>query len=255
MIGIVVPTWGRARLVRIAQRQLRWALAASGMDAIVVIVGSEGAASQRVAEEVGADHYIEHENILTDKLNAGAAWLMAQGVDGVIGLGSDDMISARALATILHEAQEGADLVGHLDFFRIFPDSVDRPLRYWPGYTSRGNEARKRWLETVGTGRYYSRRLIERVGQLWQPGLLRGADGTATERTAPHTMRTVAIRQGPDRVDLCGVQEQTLTSWDKEHAITIDPALAIASFGDGARELLGWSEEPLDLTMPGLEVE
>jgi len=254
MIGIIVPTWGRERLVRIAQRQLRRALAESGMDAVVVIVGSETTTSEHVAEQCGADHYIEARNILTDKLNVGIEWALAQGVDGVIGLGSDDLISARALATIKHEAEQGADLVGHLDFYRLFPDSVDRPLRYWPGYTSQGPAGHHRWLETVGTGRYYSRRLIECVGQIWQPGLKCGADGSATERTAPHVMRTVTIRQGLDGVDLCGVQEQSLTSWHKENAIVVDPALAVASFGAGARELLGWPEPQVDLTMPELEL-
>lgn len=157
-LGILTCLWKRHELAAVMMDHTRFIAPA----AVCVAVGSEGDSSRTLAEAHGW-LYVESPNDPRGaKWNEGLHALRALGVDAVVILGSDDFIG-RGLPVLWSEWHEaGIDYGGLLDCY------VYRPADYrscrWNGYP----EGSPRHGETIGSGRFYSRRLLDAVDwRLW----------------------------------------------------------------------------------------
>ena len=119
----------------------------------VIISGSEGKASRRMVENHGYT-YIEIPNKpLGYKLNSTTHACKSIGIDYVICLGSDDVMSIELLEEYEKYMRKGIDFIGVKDCY--FYDEVSKRSIYWGGY--RESYRRK---ATVGAFRALSSRLL-----------------------------------------------------------------------------------------------
>jgi hypothetical protein len=135
---------------------------ANDIDLINIAVGSEGVKSRRIAERNGFK-YLEHENLpLSKKWDSGVAFTRQFEPDAIIIVGSDDIIDANLLISLIKKIDQGRLVVGIQDLY-IY-DKSGKTLNYWPGY----GEEDHRNGETIGLSRMISRNLLERVDfSLW----------------------------------------------------------------------------------------
>lgn len=123
----------------------------------VIVVGSEGDTSKKLAESFGFI-YIELPNEpLGTKMNATITEAMLRDYSHVICVGSDDLLSKELIDYYISLMQSGFDFIGLLDFY--FYELESGKASYWGGY----REPIRR-NHTVGAGRVLSRRLIESWG-------------------------------------------------------------------------------------------
>src|SRR6185369_1510879 len=88
------------------------------------------------------------------KWNAGLAALRELGVDAVLILGTDDLISPEIFRAAAKAIVSGKPWFGVLDVY-VF-DAWTRTARYWPGYIGTKREG-----ETIGTCRTFSRSYLD----------------------------------------------------------------------------------------------
>jgi len=177
--------WQRPELSRVVlqyYRDIRGTL--TDVELEFVAIGSEGAASRQIAE-ANDFHYFEHANSpLSAKWNFGLQQTGAFDPDGVVLVGSDDLLSAGILNHYARCLLQGDLFVGFLD--GCFLDLGTSSLCQWHGYAGPKWRAR-RLAETIGMGRLLARPLLEaldfslwdgqkansRLDQLAQPKLAR----------------------------------------------------------------------------------
>lgn len=158
------------------------ALAAAHVRLGVHVAGSGGAAVAAVAAAAGAT-YSEHPNTpLGAKHVAGlAAGRSAHpATDGVVVVGSDDLLPAAYLVAVAGRLRGGrSHLVGLADLGVV--DLGDWDGAYSAGYRRGANPV----ASTVGLGRAYSAALLDALaprGGLWEAALRRGLDQSAARR-------------------------------------------------------------------------
>jgi hypothetical protein len=112
--------------------------------------GSEGSVSKNIAIKNNFD-YIEYENTpLSKKHNFLLSYAKNYDVDGVVLIGSDDIISESTFDIYIDAIKNNIDFVGFTDLYMY-----DGCLHYWPGYTN------ERIGETIGAGRFFSRKVLD----------------------------------------------------------------------------------------------
>lgn len=117
---------------------------------ILLACGSEGSISSTIAKNNGFN-YVEFNNFpLSDKHNKLLSESKKFNPDGIILIGSDDLISESTFLTYYESCKNGIDFLGFKDLYMY-----DGILHYWGGYTN------KRINETVGAGRFFSRNLLD----------------------------------------------------------------------------------------------
>ena len=131
----------------------------------IVIVGSEGVLSQKLAEGC---HYVECENFpVSKKHNTGLEKAKELNAKGVILMGSDDIVSDSYFEFIEQFNEQTSELIGLKDLY--FYSTKTKKLGHWKGYTDKST--------TVGAGRYFSRAILEKMNwQLWSENRNRGLD-------------------------------------------------------------------------------
>lgn len=141
----------------------------------MIVVGSEGEASRALAERHGA-HYVEAPNSpLSDKFNAGSLAARDLGMDGLVLVGSDDLLSARYLRFASSWCPAGPRAVGLSDCYIL--DFAGWGTWYWPGYKG------KREGRPLGSGVVLSPELLRRLDwRPWMTGLDRNLDGSMHQR-------------------------------------------------------------------------
>jgi len=121
----------------------------------VVVVGSEGQASQDLAHSFDFD-YLEQPNLpLNQKWNAGAAYARLLNPEALIIMGSDDWVNDQHLLFCQDKIQQG------LDFFGL------SSAYFYDLQTSRGGLYQHTQNTRVGIGRCLSRKTLNAVN--WQP--------------------------------------------------------------------------------------
>ena len=165
-IGILTTLWKRHALARIVLEHYAH-LDLPGVRFVLLAVGSEGDVSRSLAEESGWE-YIEHPNDpLSDKWNAGIATLRGR-VDAVLIVGSDDIMTIRAIEMVLEQIRSGSEAVGLKD------------LHY---YDTRTGDAYYGVRHMPGAGMMVTADALDRVGwQPWESGLNRYLDRSFTNR-------------------------------------------------------------------------
>jgi hypothetical protein len=188
-VGVPIPTVGRlpALLVNIARlKQQR------GVECVPVIIGNE-AMVQDFCEENGVP-YIQHENILGAKWNAGFSWLRDK-CDYVLYVGSCDFPTDSWCETMIkHLENNGADMVGKKDFYML--DISMYGIRrgcYWSGY----DNSEGRINETIGCGRVLSAGILDKID--WQPfnnDAVKSMDWTMQKKVDNAGGKTVCVVDG-----------------------------------------------------------
>lgn len=130
-IGILTALWKRHDLEALVMEYYRQ-LHIDGLNFVCVAVGSEGDVSRFNAESSGF-HYVEAPNDpLSDKWNAGMRRLKDK-VDAVIVVGSDDLLSEKAIRTLVAEWENGNDMVGLEDLWYYEGGRLFESIRSHPG--------------------------------------------------------------------------------------------------------------------------
>ncbi|MBT8397680.1 MAG: hypothetical protein KJN92_11975, partial [Gemmatimonadetes bacterium] len=139
---------------------------AEEVDLRLLAVGSEGLRSRKMCEDHGFD-YIEHANSpLSHKWNAGVDAARDYDPDGLVIVGSDDLVSKEMFRAYADRLSDGVDFFGLEDLY--FFDAATGLLGYWSGY---GSLYPARKGEPIGCGRCFSRRLLDSTfWNLWPMG-------------------------------------------------------------------------------------
>jgi hypothetical protein len=128
-------------------------------DLHLICVGSDGEKGKIIAEKNGFE-YLEHPNEpLTQKHNYGIMMCKKYNPDGVIHVGSDDIMGVEFFKHHIECLKNGIDFCGILDIYFLTKDK----LGYWNGYKPDSS----RYLEPVGPGKLYSKRLMDLLN--WKP--------------------------------------------------------------------------------------
>jgi len=101
----------------------------------------------------------QRNNPVSEKFNAGMQEMREHNPDYVMILGSDDLISKKALSCLISKMKKDIDLIGISDCF--FYDVKLQSLHYYPGYSNH------RRGEAMGGGRCLSKRLLKELN--WRP--------------------------------------------------------------------------------------
>jgi hypothetical protein len=120
------------------------------LDLKLLVCGSEGLKSKKIAIENDFD-YIEYENLpLSKKHNFLLSHSKNYDVDGVILIGSDDIISENTFDVYMDAIKNDVDFLGFTDLYMY-----DGNMYYWSGYE------KERIGETIGAGRFFSKKLLD----------------------------------------------------------------------------------------------
>jgi hypothetical protein len=183
-ICVVMAMWQRHELAKLALDNL----AAQGnrlkdrMQLSVVVAGSEGRVTRRLVEARGA-HYVEVENRpLGRKWQAALLRARKLSPDGVLVLGSDNLVNDAMLCGRASHLELGADYIGFLDAFQYNPHH--RTLIHWPGYgTPKKRGVPSREGEPIGSSRTFSARLLDKLEwKIWREDYNRGLDWSTTQK-------------------------------------------------------------------------
>lgn len=173
---VLTCVWKRPVLTSLVLRsyQRTQQLLADELNLCLLAVGSEGDDSRSLCQQYGFD-YVEHANSpLSHKWNAGVQAVRNYDVDGLVIVGSDDLLSSNTFGIYAEKLSEGLDFFGISDLY--FYNALSGVLGYWGGYALTQPQ---RVGEPIGCGRCLSRRLLDRVDwNLWpaEPGYEKGLD-------------------------------------------------------------------------------
>ena len=195
-VAILSCMWQRESVFRVFAQSMQ---RLKKYNILPLIVGSEGIKSKSLAKEYELA-YIEYPNEpLGAKFNTGMKVL--RGMDYVMILGSDDIISDSYMELFLEGMNLGYDLIGTLDAYYYLPQKNE--LGYWKGY-----EVKQRLGETIGMGRTLSKRILDRVKwQPWGADLNRGLDGSMMSKIRKLKPRQLKIKMTDS--DIFGVDIKT----------------------------------------------
>jgi ABC-type polysaccharide/polyol phosphate transport system ATPase subunit len=139
-----------------------------------------GDKSRTICEDEGF-HYFEYENQpMSEKWQHGLEMTKKYNPDGVIIMGSDDIITKEIIDFYVEKINLGYLLIGIKDFY-IYESSIKK-LVHWRGYGEL-NDAH-RMDETIGLGRCLTRPLLDKIKfDVWGGlDLKRNLDGAMTNR-------------------------------------------------------------------------
>ena len=154
---VLVPVYGRYDILKLFAEGLN-VLKEQGYDIEVLAVGSS-TEDMLVCRELDF-MYVNHRNILGEKLNAALKEAKKIDFDAMLMLGSDDILNAETLDFYQFAFSKEYRFVGFLDCYFFNMDT--KGLIKWNGY--RG----EREGEPIGAWRCFKRDLIEELNwELW----------------------------------------------------------------------------------------
>jgi hypothetical protein len=160
----------------------------------VVVAGSEGAASRKVAESRGA-HYVHIENNpLGRKWQAALKKARTLAPTGVMVLGSDNIVNDALLRGRAALLELGYEYIGCLDAYQWNPHR--RTLIHWNGYAKPRDASKPdREGEPIGSSRTFAATLLDRMSwSIWDEGANRCLDFSTTQRLKEHTFKKQMLR-------------------------------------------------------------
>lgn len=165
-----------------------------GFEFDLLAVGSEGEESASVAARAGWEYLEAPNEPLSDKWNAGARHLRGRGLDGIVVMGSDDIMTAAYFFALRDMVSQGAECVQIEDlyFYDVDSGSCVYSPRCHPG-----------------AGFYIGSSVLDRLDwQPWPSGVDRRLDGQMMGRIhgpgSPCSLRFIrdTARQGIILVDI-----------------------------------------------------
>jgi hypothetical protein len=135
---------------------------------ILICAGSEGEESKELAD---GWHYIEvSNNPLSEKHNALLTKAKELNVDGVVLIGSDDLLSKEILKFYHTLTPNENEVVGFKDCYFYLTEKME--LWYFKGH---------RFKQTIGAGRFFSKQILDKANwRLWNLEANRGLDTICT---------------------------------------------------------------------------
>jgi hypothetical protein len=162
-IAVCTGFHGRPAIFELFLRNFRQYSLNSNFKFVLCVSGSrDDSESFRVLEESGIRyHFCEIPNEpLGRKMNAAISLSRQISFDYLLSTGFDDLFYPKIFDRYKRYTDEGIDYIGIKDIY--FLNFHTGNVIYWPGYTG------EREGETVGTGRMFSRRIIEQLEyRLW----------------------------------------------------------------------------------------
>ena len=155
---VLVPVWKRYNVLELFANALE-ALKEKGYALEVLAVGS-CVEDSVVCRELGFEYYVNHRNILGEKLNVALKEAKKIDFDAMLMLGSDDVLNDKVLDFYIDAFEEDFKFVGFTNCY--FYDLEKKNMIKWYGY--RG----ERSGEPIGAWRCFKRELIEELNwELW----------------------------------------------------------------------------------------
>jgi len=141
-------------------------------------------------------HHIQHpNNFVSDKFNVSLKTIQKYNPDNVLILGSDDVISSDTLCWYIDH--DDYDLVGTQNLYV---------------YNSSTRELIKLWLQNIGAGRMYHRRVLDKYDwNIWPNGLKRNLDQNSYRLVEPDIK--TSIKTNGFLLDI--KTNNNITSWEK----------------------------------------
>lgn len=246
-LGLLMAAYKRHGLLRLALKHNLAAARAAGLDVVPVCVVSPDDAP---AYEIGRENdweIVEADNRpLSAKWQAGLTRLREYHLDAVCIIGSDDFLSTSVYVHLSTAVEKGALLTGYLDHYLF--RGIDQKCVRWPGYEG------AREGDTIGTGRTYSRELLEAVDwSLWPEAMDRNLDGQARDRCRDLVdglrRRTVALRLDLGREAIVDVKHDPenvgLGQFEQFPGMTVDTKETLALLGAETARALVELTDPL----------
>lgn len=148
----------------------------------LLAVGSEGEASQFVADDAGWEYIKARNHPLSDKWNKGMAALEGRGLDGVVIMGSDDLLTANYFPLMREMVRRGARCVQIEDLY--YYNAEDGSCAYSP-------------RSHPGAGFFIHAEVLDRVKwKPWPSGVNRMLDGRLSsnlhQKAAPTALRSIS---------------------------------------------------------------
>lgn len=156
-------------------------------DLNLICVSSDGEKGKLICEKNGFEYFEYKNNPLSEKFNYACTQCKRHNPDGVLAIGSDDIISVEFFKEYVNLIEQKIDFFGVLDIFIL----TKNKLGYWSGYPKNS----KRYGEPIGPGKFFSKNLIEKLN--WVPwkgkGVDSGLDNLATNNLSKlkYTKKTI----------------------------------------------------------------
>jgi hypothetical protein len=166
-IAIITTLWKRHDLTKIMLNYYKEVAKPMGYE--LICAGSEGDISRELAD---GWHYIETENYpVSEKHNKLLEKAKELKVDGVVLIGSDDLLCENVLKFYQKLSAKEANVIGFKGIY--FYETENENLYYWEGLP---------FKQTVGAGRFFSKKILKAVNyRLWNESRNRGLDTLCTE--------------------------------------------------------------------------
>jgi glycosyltransferase involved in cell wall biosynthesis len=181
--GILTISHGRPNVLKIFCASIKRLKLDLGTHIPCVCVGDEEHAD--ICAEYGIWHIPHLNQPATAKWNRGVEYLMSLGVDYVIVMGSDDIMSTELLKNLIGAMEKGYDLIGINEIYFYAGDGRHRGLL--------------RLLSSphaiYGVARTISSRIIKETHPMWRSNKSWGMDGDCLRTIKPY-VKTIKIVNG-----------------------------------------------------------
>jgi len=146
-----------------------------------VVVSDE--ADESICNEYHVFHITQQNNPVTEKFNRAFKYMQSQGINAVMTLGSDDIISTEYVRKTLAELNNGADYVGTRVFYFYCGQGLDR-----------GKMVKLDSPQTKGIGRTVSKAILDQCDwRLWDKPKNWGMDAIATKNIVKYAKKKAII--------------------------------------------------------------
>lgn len=213
-LAIVTSIWKRHDIFELFAKGVKNLMEKCDQFEITVVVsGSEWIKSHDLVRVLHGFNYIEIPNEpLAAKVNATTYACKDLGVDYVLCVGSDDVISPELLNEYAIHMRKGIDFIGITDCY--FYDTVSKKSLYWGGYREQYRKG-----HTTGAFRALSVRLLAQWD--WMPwenkdSLVLDKSMQDKLKVTPHTIHTFSMKEkGMFALDIKSSTNMTpFAKWD-----------------------------------------
>lgn len=181
MIGIVTINYCRPKILALFLASITRLRKDMGYFPVVCVSEKEDAI---MCQKHNVHHIYQRNNPASEKWNTGVKWLLEQGVDYVMILGSDDIISSELLKNIMAATEKEPDVIG-----------VDAVYFYCSFGPHRGTFLKLQSQKMLGVARTIHRRVLEKVnGNICTNNKSWAMDASVTKTILPHVNSKVIVK-------------------------------------------------------------
>jgi glycosyltransferase involved in cell wall biosynthesis len=180
--GIITISFRRAKVLELWCASIKRLRLETEQFIPAVVVGD--AEHYEICSKYHIHHIAMQNHPATRKWNKGIEYLMGLGVDYVMILGSDDIVSTDLLKTLMTTMESNVDLIG-----------IKTIYFYCAEGKQKGQIRKLVSTNTLGVCRTIHRRVIEQTGVLWKKDSSWGMDSECARNIAPF-VRSMKVVDG-----------------------------------------------------------